>query len=162
VLADFLSHFNERFAIEPEEPEPAWRPVPDEVDLDAVCAFRYERVVANDASVRIGGLVLDLPRRPDGRSLAGKHVEVRLQLDGRLVVADGSTQLLSAETDLDPGRLRDLEKTRFSLKGALRPRRREAPGYAPSPDHPWRRATPGSKLEAIRRAERGLTESQNS
>jgi hypothetical protein len=118
--------------------------------------------VANDATVRIGGVVLDLPRQKGGRSLAGKQVEVRLELDGRLVVADGSRKLLTAETDMDPGRPHDLEKARFSLKGVLPSGHREAPGYPPSKDHPWRRATSGSKLEAIQRAERGLTESRTS
>lgn len=154
VLDDFLSRFNERFSVEPADPEPAWRPVPEGLDLDAVCAFRYERSVANDATVRIGGVVLDLPRQKGGRSLAGKQVEVRLELDGRLVVADGPRKLLTAGTDMDPGRLRDLERADFSIEGVLPSGQREAPGYPPSKDHPWRRVTPGSKLEVIRRAER--------
>ena len=162
VLADFLARSDERFGVEPADREPAWRPVPEGLDLDAVRAFRYERSVADDATVRIGGVVLDLPRQKGGRSLAGKQLEVRLELDGRLVVADGSRKLLTAETDMDPGRLRDLEKGRSSLKGVLPSGHREAPGHPPSRDHPWRRATPGSKLEAIQRAERGLTESRTS
>ena len=101
------------------------------------------------------------PAQRGGRSLAGKRVEVRLQLDGRLVVADGSRVLLRAETDIDPGRLRDLEKVRFSLGRAVSIRR-TAPGYPPRQDHPWGRVTPGSKLEATIRAERGLTDSQSS
>jgi transposase len=162
VLAAFLPRYNARFAVPAADPMPAWRPVPEGLDLDAVCAFRYERIVANDATVRIGGTVLDIPRQPGGRSLAGRRVEVRLQLDGRLVVADGPRVLLDAETSMDPGRLRDLEKSRFSLKGAIPVPPREAPGYPPPEGHPWRRPTPGSELEAIRRKELGLTRSQTS
>ena len=162
VLAEFLPRFNAAFTVPALDPAPAWHAVPEDLDLGAVCAFRYARVVANDATVRIGGLVLDLPRQPGGRSLAGKREEVRLELDGRQIVADGARRLLVTETELDPGRLRDLERARFSLKGLVSTRPREAPGYAPSRDHPWRRAAPGSKLEAIRQAERGLTESQSS
>lgn len=162
VLAAFVPRYNERFAVPAADPAPAWRAVPDELDLDAVCAFRYERVIANDATVRIGGSVLDIPRQRGGRSLAGKRVEVRLELDGRLVVADGPRVLLRAETDIDPGRLRDLEKARFSLRGAVRDPQPDAPGYPPRQDHPWGRVTPGSKLEATIRAERGLTKSQSS
>lgn len=154
VLADWLPRFNAAFGVEPADPEPAWREVPEDVDLDAICAFRYERVVANDATVRIGGLVLDLPRPPSGRSLAGRRVEVRLELDGRIVVADGPRILHSTATDLDPGRLRDLERARFSLPEVVGAARHEAPGYPPRGDHPWRRPTPGSKLEATIRAER--------
>ena len=162
VLVDFLARFNARFAIAAADPESAWRPITDDIDLDAVCAFRYDRVIANDATVRIGGLVLDLPRQRGGRSLAGKRVEVRLELDGHIVVADGPRVLHRVETDIDPGRLRDLERERFSLKDVRTSQIATAPGYPPARDHPWRRATPGSKLEAIRREERGLTDPRTS
>ncbi|MFN8623232.1 MAG: hypothetical protein U0869_21040 [Chloroflexota bacterium] len=143
VLADFIPRYNARFAVPPADPDAAWRPVPAGMDLRAVCAFRYERVIANDATVRIGGMVLDIPRQPGGRSLAGRRVEVRMELDGRLVVADGPRELLATRVPMDPGRLRDLEGARFSLDRAS-----PAPGYPPAAAHPWRRITRGSALEA--------------
>ena len=161
MLAGFLPRYNVRFARLPADPEPAWRPLPEGLDLDAVCAFRYERVVANDATVRIGGTVLDLPRQRGGRSLAGRRVEVRLELGGGIVVADGERILLRATTDMDPGRLRDLERQRFSLRDVRPGPPREAPGYPPRQDHPWRRVTAGSKLDTELRDARGLTGSQN-
>lgn len=145
VLADYVPRYNARFAVPAADAEPAWRPVPDDLDIAAVCAFRYERVVANDATVRIGGLVLDIPRQPGGRGLAGKRVEVRMELGGRLVVADGGRELLVTSAPMDPGRLRDLEKAALAVE------RRSpvpAPGYPPPTGHPWRRITPGSALEA--------------
>lgn len=153
VLADFLPRYNDRFGVPAADPRPAWRALPPELDLDAVCAFRYRRVVANDATVRIGGLVLDLPRQPGGRSLAGRAVEVRLELDGRLVVADAGRELLVTAAPMDPGRLRDLERARFSLPRSAPGERRPTPGYPPASGHPWRRLTPGSELEALRRTE---------
>jgi transposase len=162
VLAAWLARFNARFAVPAADPEPAWRPVPEGLDLDAICAFRYERVIANDATVRVGGLVLDVPRQPGGRSLAGRRVEVRLELDGRIVVADGPRVLVAVQGPSDPGRLRDLEAGRSRLPWVAIPPPRETPGYPPPKSHPWRRATPGSRLEAIRRSERGLTGSLTS
>lgn len=150
VLADYLPRYNVRFGVPAADPEPAWRPVPHDVDIAAVCAFRYERVVANDATVRIGGLVLDIPRQPGGRSVAGRRVEVRMELDGRLVVAEGHRELLVTRAPMDPGRLRDLERAGVPFD---RPSPAPAPGYPPASGHPWRRATPGSKLEATRRSE---------
>ena len=150
VLAGYLPRYNARFAVPAADPEPAWRPVPPGVDVRAVCAFRYDRVIANDATVRIGGLVLDIPRQPGGRSLAGRQVKVRMELDGRLVVADGARELLVTRAPMDPGRLRDLERARLTLH---RPSPAPAPGYPPATGHPWRRATPGSALEAARRSE---------
>lgn len=162
VLQAFLPRFNEQFAVPPAEPEPAWRGVPPEVDLDQVLCFSYRRVVANDHTVRIGGIVLDLPRLPGGRSYAGRRVDVRLHLDGRITVRDRDRLLLTRQIQLDAARMRSLESARPVLHEALPSQRRPAPGYLPRKDHPWNRATPGSKLEMIRREEARLTDSQTS
>lgn len=162
VLRRFLPRHNRRFASAPADPTPAWRVLPPEVDLDAVCCFRYRRVVANDHTIRIGGLVLDLPRLRGGWGYAGRRVAVQLRLDGRLVVSDRGQRLLSVRTELDPARLRSLEVARPVLTESGPSLRREAPGYAPAAGHPWKRATPGSQLERKRRQERRLTDSLNS
>ena len=60
-LKVFIPRFNRRFAIPPRESEKAWRKVSPELDLDRMISFRYRLVVRNDNSVRIGGLILNLP-----------------------------------------------------------------------------------------------------
>ncbi len=162
VLRRYLPRHNRRFAGAPADQRPAWRALPPQLELDAVCCFRYRRVVANDHTIRIGGLVLDLPRLSGGRGYAGRRVEVQLRLDGRLIVSDRGEPLLSVRTELDPARLRSLEVARPVLADSGPSLRREAPGYAPATTHPWNRATPGSRLERTRRQERRLTESLNS
>jgi transposase len=161
VLARFLPRYNRRFAIEPADPEPAWRPLPADVELDAVLAFRYRRVVANDHTIRIGGMVVDLPRLPGGHGYAGRRVEVSLRLDGRFVVSDGERRLLVRRTALDPARLRSLETARPVLD-TPGPSLREAPGYPPKATHPWRRVASGTKLHAVRQKEARLTDSRTS
>ena len=81
-LKIFLPRFNRRFAICPRESEKAWRKIPPEFDLDRMISFRYRSVVGNDNSVRIGGLILDLPPGPHRRSYAKAQVEVRQLLNG--------------------------------------------------------------------------------
>lgn len=162
VLRRVVTKHNARFAIPAGDPAPAWRPVPPDVDLDAVLAFRYRRVVANDHTVRIGGLALDLPRQSGGRSFAGRRVDVRLHLDGRLTVSHAERRLLTTRIELDPARLRSLESAKPVLRSPGPSLRPEAPGYPPVPTHPWRRATPGSTLEAVRREEARLTKSETS
>jgi hypothetical protein len=81
-LKTFIPRFNRRFALCPRESEKAWRKVPPEFDLDRMISFRYRSVVGNDNSVRIGGLIIDLPPGPHRRSYAKAHVEVRQLLDG--------------------------------------------------------------------------------
>ncbi|MGD0627215.1 MAG: ISNCY family transposase [Thermodesulfobacteriota bacterium] len=81
-LKIFIPRFNRRFAICPQESEKAWRKVPPELDLDRMISFRYRSVVGNDNSVRIGGLILDLPPGPHRRSYAKAQLEVRQLLNG--------------------------------------------------------------------------------
>jgi transposase len=148
VLARYLPRHNARFAVPAANSEPAWRAVPPGIDLDAVCAFHYERVVANDHTVRVGGLVLQLPPLPGRRGYAGRRVEAQLRLDGSLHVVDGTRTLLVTRPDLDRARLRSLEAARPRLARASPAPRPTTPGYPPRADHPWRRVTPGSSLEA--------------
>jgi len=116
-LKTFTRRFNRRFAVCPRESEKAWRKVPPELDLDRMISFRYRSVVGNDNSVRIGGLILDLPPGPHRRSYAKAHVEVRQLLDGswkvyyqdQLIAKHPSTELR------DP--VRALKHTR-RIKGA--------------------------------------------
>ena len=81
-LKFFIPRFNRRFAVCPRESEKAWRKAPPDLNLDRMISFRYRSVVGNDNSVRIGGLILDLPPGPHRRSYAKAHVEVRQLLDG--------------------------------------------------------------------------------
>jgi len=95
ILARYLPRHNRWFAVEPADPEPAWQPWPDELELDAVFGFCYPRRVANDATLAWSGASLALPRRIDGRSWAGRTVTLEERLDGSLwVAADGCHQRL--------------------------------------------------------------------
>jgi transposase len=80
-LPSFLADLNPRFARAPADAGPAWRLAPR--DLAAVLSCRYTRTVARDNTVRLGPRWVQLPRR---RSYAGRRVEVREALDGRLLV----------------------------------------------------------------------------
>jgi len=100
-LRGFIPRFNRRFAVRAKDAQKAWREVPRELDLDRMISFRYRSVVGNDNSVRIGGLILDLPPGPHQRSYAKAEVEVRQLLDGswrvyhkdRLLARHPSTEL---------------------------------------------------------------------
>jgi transposase len=157
VLRDFLPRFNRRFAVPAANDVPAWRPVPDGVDLARVCAFRWRRAVGNDGCVRLEGMVLQLPPGPGGRSLAGRRVELELRLDGRLLVAADGRLLAAVPAPPEPRRLREL--------GVLapggpppEPTSRNV-GYRPEAAHPWRRVAAGTRLAAVRREEARLTDS---
>jgi hypothetical protein len=134
VLAGFLPRFNRRFTVAALDPTPAWRPPPGRAAAERICCLKYRRVVANDHTIRVGASVLQLPPRADRRSYAGTRVELQLRLDGRLVVWDGTRELLSVPAPAQPVQLRTLSAARSDL-GQQTP----SAGYRPAANHPWRR-----------------------
>jgi hypothetical protein len=143
VLARFVPRFNRRFAVPAANPEPAWRPLPADLSLEAVCCLRYRRVVARDNTVRAGATILQLPARSGSRSHAGRRVELQLRLDGRLVVWDGQRTILVQPAPADPVQLRALHNARAEL-GSMAPSIGSL--AVPATTHPWREVKPGSKL----------------
>src|SRR5512132_460583 len=173
-LPEFLADLNARFARAPADTGAAWRPAPRE--LAALLSCRYTRAVAHDNTIRLGPRWVQLPRR---RSYAGRRLEVRECLDGRLLVfADGhclaAQPTPTAEFVLRPRRgpspdrrqrrraaqSRAVEASRYPPIPRMRPRSSRTPAPAaartPSPTHPWRHTTPYSPRS------RGMTFSRNS
>lgn len=111
VLEASRADHNQRFAIPPADATPAWRPVRRGIDLSRLCSFQYEATVLNDNTVRLGGLVLDIPPGPRKRSYAGTRVEVRQILDGSWRVYCGDTVIATAAAT-SPGELRTLKRRR--------------------------------------------------
>jgi hypothetical protein len=116
VLAWYRLDHNRRFAIAPREATPAWRPLHPSTDLDWVCAFAYEATVGNDNSVRIGGVVIDIPPGPRQRSYAKATVEVRQLLDGTWRVHHRGSCIAATKTT--PGTLGELHPLKHRKRSA--------------------------------------------
>lgn len=146
-VPEFLTDFNRRFARPASQPRAVWRRPPRELDLLLSC--RYQRVVARDNTLRLGARLVQIPRGPAGRSYAGRRVEARELLDGRIVVL-ADARLIAHVPSPGPD---------FTLQPRSRPsvqrRRPRAPSAShlttalarlaaalPTPPrpHPWRRA----------------------
>ena len=159
-LPDFLADLNPRFARAAADPAAAWRPAPR--DLAAVLSCRYTRTVARDNTVRLGPRWVQLPRR---RSYAGRRVELREGVDGRLLVfTDGrcvaAQPAPAADFVLRPRRSpssdrrqrRRASESRGAEGGRYPPPspkppfssrpRSAAAARTPRPTHPWRHAAP--------------------
>ena len=146
VLARSLPRHNQRFAIEAADPEPAWRPWPDDQDIAAVFGLCYPRRVANDATLAWAGGSLALPRRADGRSWAGRTVVVEERLDGSLWVGADGIHLRLAEAPPVAPVLRARKLTRIETAALPVPEPMLPVSALPSshsiasrPVHPWRR-----------------------
>ena len=150
-LVDYLARHNARFAVPAADPLSAWRVVPADIQLERVLVFKYRRKVAKDHTIHLDGRVLQLSRGATGAAnYAGKRVEVHVGLDGSVVAFDGQRRLAVSAAPADPGQLRAQKAQR--VLPSLSPAAATIP-WIPPRDHPWKRPTPGSKLD------RRLTES---
>ena len=118
LQSSFLKTFNRRFAVSPRESQKAWRQVPKHLDLDRIIGFRYTSTVGNDNTVRLGGLILDVPPGPQRRSYAKTKVEVRQLLNGswRIYTKDRLIAKHSPTSLKEP--VRALPRNRHHVKGA--------------------------------------------
>ncbi len=123
VLADYRTAHNRRFTVPARATTPAWRPVRRTLDLARICSFGYEATVLKDNTVRLGGVVIDIPPGPRGRSYADHHVDVRQLLDGSWRVYEGDVILARAAAT--PARELRARKRRKYGRGA--PRNAPAP-----------------------------------
>jgi hypothetical protein len=151
VLEKYLPEYNRRFAVTAREAPSAFREVRAGVDLNRVCAFRYEAVVANDNAVRICGEVIDIPPGPGGRSYAKARVDVRQFLDGLWVISQGG-ELLAEKQSTQEGELRAGRRRR--LNAAAREFKSGVSRFQPPPP-PAQAASP-RKQRSARRTKREI------
>jgi hypothetical protein len=141
VLAKHLVRHNRQFAVAAQDPEPAWRVRPRE--LDQLFCFKFHRVVALDHTVRFAGQVIDIPR-PGPRSLARARVEVQQRFDSTLRVFHQGHFLATAQSQLHTGPLRLASLTRaeqpLPVPKPGHPRPRRSTPWKPATNHPWRGA----------------------
>ena len=82
LQSTFLKDFTLRFAVRPREFQKAWREVSKNLDLDRIISLRYAATVGKDNTVRLGGLILDIPPGPQKKTYAKLKVEARQLLNG--------------------------------------------------------------------------------
>ena len=151
LLAWYLPRHNRRFAVEPAEPDAAWRSLPPGLPPEAVLCFEYPRRAARDATVGWDGGSLALPRRVGGASWAGRRILVQERLDGSLWARDGgdlyplveappTAPTLRARKSHRVQELADPPEPRLPVERA--PSAASTAGHTPArskADHPWRR-----------------------
>ena len=162
VLRDFLPRFNTRFSVAPAQSGLAYRELPQDLALEGVLCFKYQRTVARDNTVHFEGQPLQLLPGLDRLSYARARVEVQKRLDGSMVVAYQGKTIASKDAPPHPVTLRARKGARDGVKlpdiagiqGTATNGHGEARGHLPeadylftpkktpskpSPDHPWRR-----------------------
>lgn len=150
VLERFVPRFNARFGVPAALVEPAWRAWPSPFPIEAELCFHYRRTVDRDSTIPWDGGALEVPRRVDGRSRAGRVVIVEEHLDGSLWVRDGLERGRLAAAPPSASLLRARHTARPDGSPRAEPERPDtdepaAPSAAsvtapwrPPRDHPWR------------------------
>ena len=86
VLLEFLPRFNAQFSVPAEQPETAYRPVPDGLSLTETICLKDTRKVSRDNTVKYQWRVLQLLPGEERPSYAGLRVDVMERADGELMV----------------------------------------------------------------------------
>jgi transposase len=80
----FIPRYGRRFGHSPADPQPAWRPVPADLDLRAVLSAKFTRTVALDGTVRFDGQIYQLLPPSSCPGLARSRIEVQQWFDGTI------------------------------------------------------------------------------
>jgi hypothetical protein len=144
-LTTYLNRHNTAFAVPPNDPSSASRPLPPTLDLERTLSFRYGRVVNHDNTVQFNGQVFQIPPGPRRRGYAKARVWVHELLDGSVGIWHDEEQrwLLRTDASATPVTLRARHATRAlapSPQPAPTPVADSAPEPSPSPRTPWKPA----------------------
>ncbi|MFZ0034658.1 MAG: ISNCY family transposase [Sedimentisphaerales bacterium] len=128
VLADFLSRYNQKFAIAAVEQESAYIKPDSSFNPDEYFCFKYSRVAGSDNVVRFGKYRLQILPTEERLSYARCKVTVHEGLDGNLTVYYQGRCLNTRPAPMEPAKIRELV---FTATVAPRCYRK------PPVDHPW-------------------------
>ena len=153
VLRNYLPRYNRRFVKPAAKPGSAYRTSLTRAEANARICFTYWRTVTRDHTISLFGNSLLLPKLPARLNLAGRRVELRHRMDGRLaVVYQGQVRCLLQPAQLVPPRLEQFdpapqhlapqipkaaEQSCSSTNGSGN--RLQRTPVKPDYDHPWRR-----------------------
>jgi hypothetical protein len=132
-LQEYLPKYRSMFVVPPANPKNLHRPIPSELDLDWVFAFREKRVIANDFTISWRNRTF-LLTRPSG-GLKKERVTVLENLKGEIRIWGNKRFLEFQEITRDT--LRQMRQRETAQKALSRRVIRKP--WRPPADHPWRR-----------------------
>jgi hypothetical protein len=129
-LSQFIVAYNEKFGVEPENPEPAFRPLEPGIELDHILCIKEERTIIEDSAFSYKGKYYQLVR--NGRKAAAMP-------KAKLTVLSSSkigVKALYAGVVYDTLVLEERPKKK-ALKSSKKQPQKRTP-VKPTADHPWR------------------------
>ncbi len=129
-LSQFIVAYNEKFGVEPENPEPAFRPLDPGIELDHILCIKEERTIIEDSAFSYKGKYYQLVR--NGRKAAAMP-------KAKLTVLSSSkigVKALYAGVVYDTLVLEERPKKK-ALKSSKKQPQKRTP-VKPAANHPWR------------------------
>lgn len=80
----FIPSYARRFGISARDPQPAWCPIPQELDLFDILCVKESRVVSNDNTISYRGNIYQLRPAHRRQHFVKANVEVRCRPDGKI------------------------------------------------------------------------------
>jgi len=77
----FIPSYGHRFAVEPEDCSPAWRPLPADVDIRNILCKRFHRTVKNDNTISVRAQIIQLLPTAQRRHFVKAKVQVNQWID---------------------------------------------------------------------------------
>lgn len=93
-LPRFIERYNQRFAKTPKDPQPAWVPLPADLDIAYYFSVRETRTVRPDHCISFAGQFLQLLPGPQDPSLVGQKVTVHILPEGELCLYHAKRRLV--------------------------------------------------------------------
>ena len=143
-LPEFMADYNRRFAVPPQNPHHAHRPVlHDPASVDLILSLHATRRLTQNLTLSYRNRQYQIQGQGKGYRLRSHPVTVCENFDGRVTLLSQGRSLdyrvLAQGPDPIP---LDDEKSLHHTVHSARSRQRKRPRYKPSPDHPWNRWKP--------------------
>jgi len=103
-LPTFMERYNRRFAKQPKDPDPAWVPLPADLDMAYYFSTRETRTVRPDYCISFAGQLLQLLPGPRDPSLVGQKVTVHVVPEGEIYLYHGKRRIMCEPVDAPPAR----------------------------------------------------------
>lgn len=140
-LPEFVQAYNARFAVEPQNPVDAHRPVLHSADeLALILCLHHTRKLSKNLAFQFKNRAYQLQGQGQGYRLRGTTLTVCEDFDGTLTLLHQAKTLpcrLLAEGE--PPIALDDEKSVHHTVEKAKATRAARPAYKPAPDHPWNR-----------------------
>jgi len=139
-VPNFITRYNERFAVEPRSTIDAHRPVASNVDIDRILCSWHPRVISKNLTVQFGSSIYEIIENAQPRRLQHARVIVLERKDGTVVIERDGQSLPYRIRPIADRRPKTVDaKTLADSDQSSHDHRAPNPkkGHRLPPEHPW-------------------------